>query len=493
MSKARLPMSEGVVQRIVAGMLPWTIALATGLEYFDNALFPFFISHMASGLHAAPDKLIWASSAYTAAAILGILRQQWWVEHIGYRRYFSACLLLFGVGSLACALSAGPVELAIARGFQGYFIGPLMGACRILLKVDLAPARQAFATRLFVFFILFGTAIAPLAGGYLVAWFGWRFLFVGTAALALVLSVLAYMTVADTGHKPAEERGAPHVWLYVVFALAQSALQIVLQQARFHQAGVWSSPLLLTLLALGGLGLLCWFAWHQWRHPRPLVRLHGLREQAFRTGIVLYVFFYVTNTALNYLIFGVLEGDLGYPVERAGRIVGLTALTALAAMFIYFPYSPSIAFKKRLIVPGFGIAALIAVWLASVSAHTDVAWLAPPLFLRGLLLFCIALPVASGTFGVFAPDEFNHGYRFKNIVKQMANSFATVGIIMFEQHRQAFHTMRLADSAAIVANAELGRLALRQAHALSLIDSCWIVALIAAMGGLFTGLQRWIR
>lgn len=500
-----------VSARISAAILPWTIALATGLDYFDNAIFSFFVSHMAGGVNAAPDELIWSSSAYTAAAILGILGQQWWVEHIGYRRYLSACLLLFAVGSVGCALSTSSIELAFGRGVQGYFIGPLMGACRVLLRVDFAPARQGSATRLFLFFILASSAIAPLAGGYLVAAFGWRSLFICTAVSGLALSILAYLTVPYIGHKPPDQRTDSHIWPYVAFALAQSALQIVMQQVRFELFG--ASPSLM-LLTVGGVGLMCWFGWHQWHHPRPLMRLHALREKAFQVGIVLYGFFYVTNTALSYLISRLLEGGLGYPVENAGRLVGLTSLAALPAVFVYFHYSPRVARKKWLIIPGFGIAAFIAAWLANMSPEASTAWLVTPLFLRGLLLLFIALPVASVTFSIFAPEEFNHGYRFKNIVKQLANSFATASIIMLEQHRFALHYTRLAedvdryrpawqdlvaalqaglgigaDQAKTIAVTELSRLATQQANFLSLMDGCWVVALIAAVGGLFAVVQ----
>jgi hypothetical protein len=57
---------------------PWVLAVVTGLDYFDNSIFSFFTSHIAGGINASPDELVWASSAYAVAAVLGILQQQWW-------------------------------------------------------------------------------------------------------------------------------------------------------------------------------------------------------------------------------------------------------------------------------------------------------------------------------------------------------------------------------------------------------------------------------
>ena len=61
------------------------------------------------------------------------------------------------------------------------------------------------------------------------------------------------------------------------------------------------------------------------------------------------------------------------------------------------------------------------------------------MLLRGLLLLFIVLPVANLTFRIFAIEEFTHGYRLKNIVRQVTISFATASVIIVEQHRQALH------------------------------------------------------
>ncbi len=63
-----------------------------------------------------------------------------------------------------------------------------------------------------------------------------------------------------------------------------------------------------------------------------------------------------------------------------------------------------------------------------------------------MLLLFIALPVANVTFRVFAIEEFNDGYRFKNIVKQLIYSFATATMIILEQHRLAVHRTHLTEA-----------------------------------------------
>lgn len=493
-----------LADRLLGDLFPWAIALATGLDYFDNSIFSFFTSYIAGGVNASSDELVWASSAYAVASVLGILQQQWWIERIGNRRYIAWCLFLFAAGAVAATFSESAIELALARGFQGYFIGPMMSAARILIQTRFTPQARPAATRRFLNLILLGTALAPLCGGYLVAWVGWRALFSCTAFAGVALGVLAYVAVPSSGRVHPEARGESHFWPYIIFAFAQGALQIVMQQVRFE---LFSTSPELILLTLAGLVALGWFVWHQWHHPKPLLRLHALREKTFQVGIVLYIAFYYISNAMSFLVSRLLEAGLGYPVENAGRLVGFTSMASLAMAVVYFRFSSRIKHKKWLIMTGFLLAAFIGAWMINMPPDVSMPWLVAPMILRGMLLLFIALPVANLTFRIFAIDEYSHGYRFKNIVKQLTYSFSTATIIILEQHRAALHQTRLAETvnpfnpvfqntyqglidsfermghgaaaAKSLAVGEIGRLVTQQANFLSSLDGFYFIIGVA--------------
>ncbi|WP_404989383.1 MULTISPECIES: MFS transporter [unclassified Caballeronia] len=499
-------------------MFPWAIALATGLDYFDNSIFSFFTSYIAGGINSSTDELVWASSAYAVASVLGILQQQWWIERLGNRRYIGGSLFLFAAGAIAATLCESSFELALARGFQGYFIGPMMSACRILIQMRFTPQQRPRATRAFLNMILLGSALAPLIGGYLVASFGWRALFTSTAIAGAACGLFVLLAVPSSGRVQPEARGEAHFWPYIMFAFAQGALQIVMQQVRFQ---LFSSSPLLIMLTAAGLFALGWFVWHQWHHPRPLIRLHALREKPFRVGIMLYIAFYYVNTTLSFLVSRFLEGGLHYPVENAGRLTGCTSLVALAAAYLYFRYSARVAHKKWLIGTGFLISAFVSVWMVNMPPDVSMPWLIAPLTLRGMVLLFIALPVANITFRIFAIEEFNHGYRFKNIVKQLTVSFSTATVIILEQHRAAVHQTRLVErvnpfdpvfqetyarliggfealgrnaaDAKGLALAEIGRAVTQQASFLSSLDGFWFVMGVALCGAALAFWQKQIN
>ncbi|MDR5750850.1 MULTISPECIES: MFS transporter [unclassified Caballeronia] len=504
-------------ERLRGDFFPWVLALATGLDYFDNAIFSFFASYIAGGVNASPDELVWSSSAYAVAAVLGILQQQWWVERLGHRRYIAGCLLLYAAGAAMSALCDTSLQLMFTRGFQGYFIGPMMGACRILIQISFAPQPRANALRSFLALIVLSSALAPLAGGILIAHFDWRAIFFCTAPVGVAFAVFAFLVVPDSGNVQPEARGESHFWPYLLFAFAQGALQIVMQQVRFQ---LFTASPILILLTVSGIGALGWFVWHQWHHPSPLVRLHALRERTFQVGLLLYMFYYFESTGFSYLISRFLEQGLGYPVENAGRLVGVTSLVSGTALFAYLRYAKLLPRKKWIIVPGFAIAALVAWLMTRMSPAVGQSALILPMLLRGLLLLFIVLPVANLTFRIFAIEEFTHGYRLKNIVRQLTISFGTASVIIVEQHRQAVHQTRLAESANpynpvfqqtvetlahgfaaagrsvaeahALAIADVSRMVAQQASFLASLDGFYFLMGVALVGGAFACWQKQI-
>jgi hypothetical protein len=260
--------------------------------------------------------------------------------------------------------------------------------------------------------------------------------------------------------------------------------------------------------------------WHQWHHPSPLVRLTALREKTFQVGLVLYMLYYYESTSFSTLISRFLESGLGYPVENTGQLVGVTSLISASALFVYLRYAKLLPRKKWIIVPGFAIAAFAAAWMTRMSPDVGEAALVAPLLLRGLLLLFIVLPVANLTFRIFAIDEFSHGYRLKNIVRQLTISFATASVIIVEQHRQALHQTRLVEyanpynplfqnsvaamtrgfeaagrsmsDAHALAIVEVSRAVTQQASFLASLDGFYFLIGVAVCGGIFAAWQKQI-
>ncbi|RDT01893.1 hypothetical protein DWU95_20615 [Burkholderia contaminans] len=131
------------------------------------------------------------------------------------------------------------------------------------------------------------------------------------------------------------------------------------------------------------------------------------------------------------------------------------------------------------------------------------------------------LPNGNVAFQIFPDHEFTHGYRLKNIVKQLAYSLSTASIIILDQHRLALHQTRLAEFATpynpVFENAlqsmahafaergmntaqaegaalgEFARMAAHQASFMSVLDCFYVIAIISLAGAVIALVQRQIK
>ena len=198
-------------------------------------IFSFFTSYIAGGINASPDELVWSSSAYAVAAVLGILQQQWWVERLRLpalcgRLHAALCGRRGGRGALRIVARTG-----VRARLPGLFHRPDDG--HLPHPDPDAVSRRSSARgalRAFLVLIVLSSALAPLVGGQLVAHFDWRALFACTAPVGVAFAVLAFLALPDSGNccpKSAAQRISGRI---CIFAFAQGALQIVMQQVRFQ-------------------------------------------------------------------------------------------------------------------------------------------------------------------------------------------------------------------------------------------------------------------
>lgn len=160
-----------------------------------SALGPFSIDtylpsfpEIGEQLHASPLEVQQTLSAYLFAFAAMTLWHGAISDRFGRRRVILAALGLFALASLGCMLAADISHLWFWRAMQGITAGAGIVISRAIVR-DLfdGPAAQRLTAQISMMFAV-APAVAPVIGGWLQAWFGWRsvfaFLVLWTATLA---------------------------------------------------------------------------------------------------------------------------------------------------------------------------------------------------------------------------------------------------------------------------------------------------------------------
>lgn len=119
-------------------------------------------------------------------------------DNFGRRWIIIGGTLIFLVGSIIAALSPNIETLIFARAIQG------LGSCSMMVAT-FAVVRDLYSgddcARIYSFLnstISLSPLIAPLIGGYLALWFGWRSAFVFLALMAVLISILGLTKIKET-------------------------------------------------------------------------------------------------------------------------------------------------------------------------------------------------------------------------------------------------------------------------------------------------------
>src|SRR2546425_3158078 len=108
---------------------PWIIGVAVSLaafmEVLDTSIANVALPHIAGNLGASNDESTWVLTTYLVSNAIVLPISGWLVELFGRKRFFMACMALFTLGSVFCAMAPSLGILLVSRALQGAFGGGL--------------------------------------------------------------------------------------------------------------------------------------------------------------------------------------------------------------------------------------------------------------------------------------------------------------------------------------------------------------------------------
>src|SRR5205085_3167264 len=118
-------------------------------------------------------------------------------------------LVVFACASIGCAFAQSLPQMLVFRALQGMSSGTGMVAGRAMIR-DIYAGHQAQRVMSMVTMIFgLAPAVAPVIGGWLEVWLGWRAIFVFLTVFASLLWLGCYLQLAES--LPREKRQAFNV------------------------------------------------------------------------------------------------------------------------------------------------------------------------------------------------------------------------------------------------------------------------------------------
>lgn len=248
--------------------------LAVGL---DGTILSVALPTLGKELDASTGQLQWFLTAYTLAFAAAMIPAGNLGDRLGRKRVLLAALVVFALGSLACALAPGAAWFIGARVLLGVGAAAILPMALAAIPFLFDEQERGRAVGLIMSVTMLGFPLGPVLGGWLLshAWWGWVFL-INLPVVAIALLAVGTL-MPESPRSPAGRIDVPGVLL--------STLALCLLSYGLIEAGDrgWGDPYPLLLVLVGAASVGFFVAWER-RVPAPLVDLRLFRSRDFAGG-----------------------------------------------------------------------------------------------------------------------------------------------------------------------------------------------------------------
>ncbi|WP_153110856.1 multidrug transporter subunit MdtD [Propionivibrio limicola] len=335
-------MSDALPDPRYTRFLPWIVAMALFMQTLDGTILNTALPAMARSLNESPLNMQSAVIGYLLTVAMLIPASGWLADRFGSRRVFIVAIVLFALGSLACAMSTTLNGLVIARIAQGVG-GALMMPVGRLTVLRSFPRSELVRVLSFVTIPgLLGPLLGPTLGGWLVEFASWHWIFLINLPVGLVGCIAASRFMPDI--KSPEKTPFDGVG-FLLFATAMALISIAFEglgELHFSHARV-------VLLIAGGLSCLAAYWLHSNRHAAPLFSGKLFETHSFAVGITGNLFARIGSGAMPFLTPLLLQVALGFSPMEAGMSMIPLALASIGSKAIATPLIKRFGFRHVLI------------------------------------------------------------------------------------------------------------------------------------------------
>lgn len=322
--------------------IPVILAVALFMEMMDGTVIATSLPAIARDIGTSPIALKLAMTAYLVSLAIFIPVSGWMADRFGAKNVLRWAIVVFMIGSLACAFSNSLPAFVGARFFQGMG-GAMMSPISRLVLVRTTPKTQLVSAMAWLTIpALMGPIAGPPIGGFLTTFLSWHWIFfvnipIGFAGIAAATVFLP--NIPSAAQRPMDWPG--FILCGTAFSGILFGLSVISLPALPPVIGVAT-----TILGfVAGIGYL----WHARRTPHPLLEPALFKVTTFRLGLIGGFLFRLGLGAVPFLLPLMLQLGFGMTPFEAGLVTLFGAVGALGAKFFARPIYAAFGFKPILL------------------------------------------------------------------------------------------------------------------------------------------------
>lgn len=317
-------------------------------------------------------------------------------DMLGHKRVYNAGFIVFGLSSLACALSPSFLFLVLARAVQGLGAAMMMSSSPAIITGAFPPEQRGRAIGLNGAAVAVGLSIGPVLGGWIVTAFDWRWIFLINVPISVVALIASSIVLRhEHRHRETFDLAGAGIAFGTLFAFA-------LALSRAHVWG-WGSPATIGALALAAIGVAAFLSVER-RVRAPVLDLELFGNRVFAFSVIAATVYFCAIYCVIFTIPLYAQTARGSNGFEAGLLVlPISLLNVFLA-----PAAGALSDRvPARIVSTAGAACFFAgaLLLALLPNHPSTTWLVIALFITGAGTAVFSQPNNSTIMGHAPPNR----------------------------------------------------------------------------------------
>jgi EmrB/QacA subfamily drug resistance transporter len=403
-------------------LLPWLVAVAFFMESLDTTILNTAVPAISAALGITPLSMKAVLASYTLSLAVFIPISGWMADRFGTRRVFAAAIGLFTLGSLLCGISNNVHLLVACRILQGCGGAMMVPVGRLTLVRTFAKSDLLRAMSFVSIPALIAPMLGPIAGGLIVRYLQWRFIFFLNIPIGLAGLTLVYLHLPDYR----EEQTHPlDIVGLILFGSGIGLLSYVLEIFGEHtlSAREISGLLALSLVLLAGYGV------HAHSISFPLLQLRLFSIRTFRAAVSGSFFTRLGIGGVPFLLPLLYQVGLGFTPIQSGLLVMPQAVAAMSMKTI-LPWLLRRVGYRRILVSNTLVLGVLLMVFATIGLRTPIWFIVLQAFLYGAFTSLQYSSMNTLVYADIADKDASSASSIASTMQQMSISFgvATAGL-----------------------------------------------------------------
>ena len=468
---------------------PWMVALSVMLSTFmvvlDSSIANVALPHIAGSLSASTDESTWVLTSYLVSNGIMLPASGWLARRIGRKRLLMLSILSFTGASMLCGMALNMPMLIVARILQGAGGGGMQPLAQSILLESFPPEQHGKAMAAYGVGIVVAPVIGPTLGGWITDSYSWRWIFYINLPVGLLALFMANLFIEDPPYLRNARRVAIDGMGFALMAVWLGALQLALDKGQ--EADWFEATWIRWVTALSVAAFLGFIA-RELLCRDPIVQLHALLDQNFRTGTLITGLFGVLLYGITAFLPLFLQTLLGYSAMDSGLAVsprGLGSMVAMLAVGVLINRFDS----RALLAVGLLIFGVSTLMLSHINLGISMGAVIWPNFWNGFGGGFVFVPLTTLAMGRLRKEEMGNAAGIYNLVRNIGGSIGIAALTAHQvrgaQIHQSYMGANLNASNPVVLNAIQGLTARFQAGGANAV-----LAHREAMGAMYGSLQQ---